>query len=401
MADNDLKIFIQKPEEAEQQSKRLAEIYEAMFKGFFHCAAKGLAFVPETKVANRFGHSPKENYPEANESFLKFAKTYWTLRVLEFDLMDYDWEWIGARLLAKLEQDIGPVFFPFPGLQKITPTQREESQRELISKSGADINIDEFMTGNPILIRDRWLENLLPKIKEMELKQIERNRETEAALERMKIKETGSDMVGQDDESLYTGEVELEDASTLSTAEAAPAEQDKPAEVEVAKSSETFIEAEDLESVNRRFKNLLPKVKEMELRLIERNRETEATLERMKIEATGSDMVGQDDESLYTGEVEVVLGLSADADILAKLSVCLVHTPEIKINPTVGSSDRGSIITMVLDKPLPLVEMLSLQIPEAQVTGEPWGANDKKRKARRIIIARKEADIIPTEDSQE
>ena len=303
LADNDLKIFIQKPEEAEQQSKRLAEIYKAMFKGFFHCAAKGLAFVPETKVANRFGRSLKENYPEANESFLKFAKTYWTLRVLEFDLMDYDWEWIGAHLLAKLEQDIGSVFFPSPGLQKISPTQREEFQRELISISGADINIDEFITGNPILIRGRWLENILPKVKEMALKQIERNKETEAGLE------------------------------------------------------------------------------------------------RMKIEVTGSDMVGQEDESLYTGEVEVVLGLSADADILAKLSLFLVHTPEIKIMPTVGSSDKRAIITMVLDKPLPLVEMLSLQIPEAQVTGEPWSANDKKRKARRITIALKEAEIIPTKDS--
>ena len=303
LADNDLKIFIQKPEEEEQQSKRLDEIYKAMFKGFFHCAAKGLAFVPETKVANRFGRSLKENYPEASESFLKFAKTYWTLRVLEFDLMDYDWEWIGAHLLAKLEQDIGPVFFPSPGLHKISPTQREEFQRELISISGADINIDEFMTGNPILIRGRWLENLLPKIKEMALKQIERNKETEAVLE------------------------------------------------------------------------------------------------RMKIEVTGSDMVGQEDESLYTGEVEVVLGLSADADILAKLSLFLVHTPEIKIKPTVGSSDRRAIIAMELDKPLPLVEMLSLQIPEAQVTGEPWSANDKKRKARRITIALKEAEIIPTKDS--
>ena len=159
---------------------------------------------------------------------------------------------------------------------------------------------------------------------------------------------------------------QLEDESTLSTAEAAPAEQDKPAEAEVAESIETFIEAKDLE-----------------------------------IEETGSDIVGQDTSSLYTGEVEVVLGLSADADILAKLSVYLVHTPEIRIIRTVGSSDRGNIITVVLDKPTPLVEMLSLQIPEAQITGEPPGANGKKRKARRIIIARKEADIIPTEDSQE
>ena len=155
LADNDLKIFIQKPEEAEQYSQRLAEIYGSMFKGFFHCAAKGLALVPEIEIVNRFGYSLKDNYPEANESFLKFAKTYWTLRVLVLDWTKNDMEWIGAHLLAKLEQDIGSVFLPFPGTKKIPPNQREEFQRALISESGADINIDDFIKGNPILIRDK------------------------------------------------------------------------------------------------------------------------------------------------------------------------------------------------------------------------------------------------------
>ena len=86
---------------------------------------------------------------------MKFAKTYWTLRALTMDLMKNDEEWIGAHLLLKLEQDIGPVFFPFPGAVTIAPSIREKTQRELIQESGAKIDLEEFIRGNPILIRDR------------------------------------------------------------------------------------------------------------------------------------------------------------------------------------------------------------------------------------------------------
>jgi len=147
---------------------------------------------------------------------------------------------------------------------------------------------------------------------------------------------------------------QLEDESTLPTSEAAPGKQDKPDDAEVvAESSETFIET---------------KVLEIEERL---------------------DIVGQDNGSLYTGEVELELGLSVDKDILTKLYRYLVNTPEIKLGQTSGSAAKGVIINMVLHKPIPLVETLSSKIPEAQVTGKPSGKKDKKHKVRRINIARR------------
>jgi len=152
---DDLIAFNKMSDEAEQHSKRLAEIYDAIFRGFFHCAAEGLTLVPERRVTESFGISIQDNYPEANEVFLQFAKTYWTLKVLVYELMEHDMEWIGAHLLGKLEQDIGPVFFPFPGAMRISPSKREKFQRELIEESGAHIEIDEFIKGNPILIRDK------------------------------------------------------------------------------------------------------------------------------------------------------------------------------------------------------------------------------------------------------
>lgn len=155
LSKDDLIILEKQPDKIKQHNQRIGEIYEAIFRGFFSCAAKGITLYPEEKVVEKFGNSIEDNYPEASEVFLKFAKTYWTLRVLVYDLMEDDMEWIGAHLLGKLEQDIGPVFFPFPGPAKIAPSKREKTQREILQEVNADIDIEEFIKGNPILIRDR------------------------------------------------------------------------------------------------------------------------------------------------------------------------------------------------------------------------------------------------------
>lgn len=155
LTDYDSAILEKRPDVSQEHTDRLAQLYEAVFRGFFSCAAKGVALYPEHKVTERFRNTIEDNYPEANEVFLKFARTYWTLRVLIYDLMEDDMEWIGAHLLAKLEQDIGPVFFPFPGPAKIAPSKREKTQREILQEVNADIDIEEFIKGNPILIRDR------------------------------------------------------------------------------------------------------------------------------------------------------------------------------------------------------------------------------------------------------
>ena len=155
LTDDDLAIFKKKPDDAQQHNQRLAEISEAVFRGFFCCAAVGEALYPEYKVAERFGNTLEDNYPEASNAFLKFARIYWTLRVLEYELMENDMDWIGAHLLGNLEQVIGPLFFPFPGSYKIPPTKRAKDQRRLLEEFGKGIDVEEFMQGNPILIRDR------------------------------------------------------------------------------------------------------------------------------------------------------------------------------------------------------------------------------------------------------
>jgi hypothetical protein len=97
--------------------------------------------------------------------------------------------------------------------------------------------------------------------------------------------------------------------------------------------------------------------------------------------------------SLYAGEVELVMGTPVTPNLVAKLYNYLQMTPEIKFVRTSGSWNRGTTITVALDKPVPLVSVLSSKLPEAKVTPEQLGKGDlvKERKGvRKINIALKE-----------
>jgi hypothetical protein len=96
------------------------------------------------------------------------------------------------------------------------------------------------------------------------------------------------------------------------------------------------------------------------------------------------------DNSQYVGEVELVLGIPVNPNMMAKLYNYLQTTPEIKFLRTSGSWNRGSEITIVLDKPIQLVNVLSESIPEAEVKPELTAASGQikgKKKLRRISIA--------------
>ncbi|MFH1798003.1 MAG: hypothetical protein ABH844_01480 [Candidatus Omnitrophota bacterium] len=154
---DDLTLLEQHSNALKDNSDRIMEIRDATFKGFFKCATIGEALYPEQRIIEKFGNSITDNYPEASQTFLKFAKTYWTLKVLIYDVMEKNIDWIGGRLLCELEKIIGPLFFPFSGPHKISPDRREETQRKFLAEFAPDINVEEFMRGNPILLRDKAL----------------------------------------------------------------------------------------------------------------------------------------------------------------------------------------------------------------------------------------------------
>jgi len=108
---------------------------------------------------------------------------------------------------------------------------------------------------------------------------------------------------------------------------------------------------------------------------------------------TKPDSLKQDSHPLYTGEVELAVAKPVDLKMVSKLYNYLQVTPEIKLARTSGSWDKGTTITVTLDKPIPLISVLSSKIPEAKVTPERPemdGFVKGKRGVRRIKLALKE-----------
>jgi hypothetical protein len=116
-------------------------------------ATDGWEFVPQSRIKERFGKSLADNYPEAGPAFLRFAVSYWTLKLLSSDLWD-ERATVVAQLIAALEAQIGSVFFPTPGPVRIDPVQRETTQRALLTELAPRIDLQDFIGRNPILLRD-------------------------------------------------------------------------------------------------------------------------------------------------------------------------------------------------------------------------------------------------------
>ena len=73
--------------------------------------------------------------------------------------------------------------------------------------------------------------------------------------------------------------------------------------------------------------------------------------------------------TLYAGEVELAIAMPVDLVTVSKLYNHLQTMPELRILRTTGSWDRGTSITVVLDKPIPLINIIS-KISGVEVTPE-------------------------------
>lgn len=99
----------------------------------------------------------------------------------------------------------------------------------------------------------------------------------------------------------------------------------------------------------------------------------------------------EESQSLYTGEVEINVEVPIEPVIVAKLYNYLQTTPEIKFVRTAGSWNKGSTITIMLEKPIPLLATLVAKLPEANILPErPEDHLRDRRGARRINISLRE-----------
>ncbi len=137
----------------DEQKKSLGKFYNNLYKGYILLAIKGHEFTKVDRIEKKFGSTTEENYPEASESFIKFARTYWTFQIHLLEDLAGLRNRLAYSYLANLHAIIASVFFPMPGPATIPSNKREKDQREILKDF--DIDIEDFMKGNPILIRDR------------------------------------------------------------------------------------------------------------------------------------------------------------------------------------------------------------------------------------------------------
>jgi cell division septum initiation protein DivIVA len=76
-----------------------------------------------------------------------------------------------------------------------------------------------------------------------------------------------------------------------------------------------------------------------------------------------------DRQTLYVGEVELAIAIPVELKMVSKFYNYLQTIPDIKILRTTGSWDRGTTITVVADKPIPLISKIS-EVPDVEVIAE-------------------------------
>ncbi len=76
-----------------------------------------------------------------------------------------------------------------------------------------------------------------------------------------------------------------------------------------------------------------------------------------------------DSQPLYVGEVELAIAIPVELNMVSKFYNYLQTIPDIKILRTTGSWDKGTTITVVADKPTPLISKIS-EVPDVEVIAE-------------------------------
>jgi hypothetical protein len=130
--------------------EKLEYLKYAIIDGFFHCAAKDIVFTDIGNIKKTYGRTLDQAYPIASETFMKLARTYWTFKVTLIECIPHNSTCI--QLLQDVDINFAGLFFPTPGPFSPSREQREITMRALLASSGANLDIEDFVKGNPYLM---------------------------------------------------------------------------------------------------------------------------------------------------------------------------------------------------------------------------------------------------------
>ncbi len=144
---------ISKPIEIQDKSLNdvVDETKELINRYFFRKVPLGETFGSITRVEQKFGHSLEANYDISSGPFIDMAKTYWTYQLEVKDLFPEHHTLVLAQVLLQVNFEIGGLFFPFSGPIILWVGGRRETQRELLEEYTTGMDINAFLSNNPIL----------------------------------------------------------------------------------------------------------------------------------------------------------------------------------------------------------------------------------------------------------
>ena len=183
--------------------------------------------------------------------------------------------------------------------------------------------------------------------------------------------------------------------------EAAPLQEETllPGEVSPGEQGSQREQTPDLETVLREIASSQEQGLALEERLPQEEapaRETVISEEtRLPVDTRPATEVGAAASQLYSGEVELLIAPPVSAARVTTLYNHLQSSPELKILRTAGSWDRGTVVDIELERPMPLLSFLS-DIPALEVVpggGAVKGVSEKGRPPQRISLAFKDQDV--------
>lgn len=133
-----------------EQEKTL-QIIEIFTRYFCAKASHGETFCPVEIVESEFGKTLEENYGLSEGPFMNLARTYWTFRFAVDDFPSDKLNTVIHNILRAIEISIAGLFFPTPGIKNIPVNKRIEGQKIFLKECLSDIDIERFLSENPLL----------------------------------------------------------------------------------------------------------------------------------------------------------------------------------------------------------------------------------------------------------
>jgi len=168
-------------------------------------------------------------------------------------------------------------------------------------------------------------------------------------------------------ESLELKEYEAAEAAVLPSATPAPTETELTADTATEEKVEEPVQLQE-EAIEEKVEEPV----QLQEEAIEEKVEEPAQLQE---EAIVSEQEGKsaplklESQALYAGEVELIIASSVELKLVSRLYNYLQTVPELRILYTRGSWDQGTTITVVLEKPMSLINIIS-EAPGIEVTPE-------------------------------